>query len=85
MRSFSMIFSHQSVLKEWCHQKTQEVLHTKTCRSPPPVPTVTLKDNWRKDLKIDAAASLIVHLIGQKALYTVLVEIACVTQNSRVS
>ena len=57
MQSFTMTFSHQSVLKEWCHQKTHEVLHTKTCRSPPPVPTVTLKDNWRKDLKIDAAAS----------------------------
>ena len=37
--------------------KTQEALYNKAYQSPRPVPTVTLKDNWQKDWKHDAAAS----------------------------
>ena len=37
--------------------KTKEVLDTKTSKSPPPAPLVTLKAYWRKDWNSDAAAS----------------------------
>ena len=37
--------------------KTQEVVYNKIYRSPRPVPTVTLSDNWQKDWNSDAAAS----------------------------
>ena len=37
--------------------ETQEVLYTETNRSPRPVPTFTLKENWRKDWQNDAAAN----------------------------
>ena len=37
--------------------KTKEVFHTKTSRSPRPVPTVTFQANWQKDWSFDAAAT----------------------------
>ena len=44
-------------IKRVVSTKIQEVSHTKTYRSPRPAPTDTLKDNWQKDWKHDAAAS----------------------------
>ena len=56
-QSFSMILSHQSVLKEWCPQRHKESCTLKLVGRHVLCERLPLKDIWRRHWKTDASAS----------------------------
>ena len=57
-RSFSTTLSHHSVMKKVVSLMSKEVIYDNVYESPRSAPTVTLRNNWQKDWKHNAAAAL---------------------------